>query len=386
MKITKIETFVLKIPRHDRFGGQAETPQTFPGSDYYFESDWREVYSQKTESLLIRVSTDQGIHGWGESQSPIVPEVAATIIQRLLGPMVLGHDPTDTAALWDRMYESMNVRGQLGGFMLDAISGLDIAFWDIKGKAAGKSVAQLLGGPLWRTCPVYISGIRATTDPARAALAGQYFADGFAAVKLYLGRGLREDIAQAQTVREAVGAGKRLMADLFWKYKVAEARELGQALWGMNVEWMESPLPPELIAEHAALAESVEIPLAVGEPLRTRFQFQDWFDRRALDVAQPDIARSGISESQRICDLAAARKIPVAFHLGVCLGIGIAATWQLAAATRGYTILEHQPPMLELSNQFLTEPLHMEAGQAVLPDKPGLGVDVNVDALRKWSS
>src|SRR5262245_59977156 len=113
MKITRIETFTVKIPRHDRFGGRPEEPQAFPESDYYFESDWREVYSRKTETLLIRVSTDEGIHGWGESQSPIVPEVAKTIIERLLTPMLLGHDPLCTSALWNRMYESMNVRGQL---------------------------------------------------------------------------------------------------------------------------------------------------------------------------------------------------------------------------------------------------------------------------------
>jgi L-alanine-DL-glutamate epimerase-like enolase superfamily enzyme len=384
LKITRIETFVVKIPRHDRFGGQADSPQTFAGSDYYFESDWREVYSRKTESLLIRVSTDEGIHGWGESQSPIVPEAAGTIIDRLLGPMALGHDPRDTSALWDRMYGSMNVRGQLSGFMLDAINGLDIAFWDIKGKAADKPVAELLGGPLWRKFPAYVSGIRATTDPARAVLAAEHFADGFAGVKLYLGRGVSQDIAQAHAVRKHVGDDKRLMADLFWKYTLAQAEELGRALGDMGIEWIESPLPPEEIRDHAKLAASLDIPVAVGEPLRTRFQFLDWFERRALDIAQPDIVRCGITEGRRITELAAARNIPVAFHLGVCLGIGIAATWQLAAATPGYMILEHQPPMIELSNQFLTEPLRFDHGQAVLPEKPGLGIDVNLDALGRW--
>jgi L-alanine-DL-glutamate epimerase-like enolase superfamily enzyme len=383
MKITGIETFVVKIPRHDRFGGQPEQPRCFADSDYYFETDWREVYSRKTESLLIRVTTDEGIQGWGESQSPIVPEVASTIIERLLAPMVLGHDPRDTDGLWDRMYESMNVRGHTGGFMLDAISGLDLAFWDIKGKAVGKSIARLLSDSVAVRLPMYVSGIRASSNVARAELAASHFDDGFAAVKLYLGRGVAADIDQAQSVRRRV-ADRRLMSDLFWKYSLAEALELGRALQDLGFEWVESPLAPEEIAGHRRLAESLDIAVAVGEPLRTRFQFLDWFRGRALDIAQPDIVRSGITEGLRISRLAAENGIPVAFHLGVCLGIGIAATWQVAAATPNYTILEHQPPMLELSNQFLAEPLLIDHGEAVIPDKPGLGVEVNLDALSRW--
>src|SRR5436189_214210 len=108
MKITKIETFLVKVSVHDRFGGQAAKPQTFSNSDYYFEAEWNEIYSRKTESLLIRVETDEGLYGWGESQSPITPEVAKAIIDRMLAPMLVGHDPRQTTVLWDRMYKMMN--------------------------------------------------------------------------------------------------------------------------------------------------------------------------------------------------------------------------------------------------------------------------------------
>ncbi len=153
MRISQIQTFVVKVPMHDRFGGQTERPSTLPGTNYYFEAEWKEIYSDRSESLLVRIDTDEGVHGWGECQSPIVPDVAKTIIDRLLAPVLMGRDPRQTNVLWDRMYTTLNGRGQTAGFMLDAISGIDIALWDIKGKIAEEPISSLLGGPSRRAFP-----------------------------------------------------------------------------------------------------------------------------------------------------------------------------------------------------------------------------------------
>ena len=381
MKIDRIRAFVVKMPYHDRFGGQTKTPATFPGSDYYFEDDWREVYANRSQTVLVRVDTDEGLYGWGESQAPIVPEAAYSVIEHLLGPMLLGEDPRRAEVLSDKMYRSMNGRGHFTGFMLDAISGLDIALWDIKAKAAGEPLARLLGGPFRDRLPAYVSGIRAPSDEARAEMAAQHFADGYAAVKLYMGHGVEADVAQARAVRSRVGPGARLLADLFWVYSLDEALRLGRELEALGVEWMEAPLEPEDVAGHAALARALDMKVAVGEPLRTRFQFEPWLEGNALDIAQPDVARCGITEGRRIAGLAAAHRRPVAFHLGVCLGVGMAATWHMAAAAPGFYIQEHQPPMLDLSNRFLASPLRMERGGLVLPMVPGHGADVDLDAL-----
>jgi len=386
MKVTKIDTFVIKAPTHDRFGGQTSKPNPFRGSDYYQEAEWREFYSRLTETLLIRVETDEGLYGWGESQAPLVPEVAKDIVDRLLTPALLGCDPRETSVLWDRMYHSMNVRGQISGFMLDAISGIDIAFWDIKGKAAGVSIASLLGGPFCNRLPIYVSGLRAATAELRAELAERYFADGFAGVKMFQGKGFQEDIAEAKTIRQKVGNGKRIFSDLFWRYTLPEAERIGRAYEELAIEWIEAPLSPEDIRGHAKLAEALQVAIAVGEPLRTRYQFLDWFEARALDIAQPDVARCGITEGKRISDLASAWHLPVAYHTGVSLGVSIAATWQLSAATADLYIIEHQPPEFELSALFLVPPLEIVHGQAVLPDGPGLGIDVNTDSLHRLVS
>ena len=223
MRISKIQTFAVKAPTHDRFGGQNERPATLQETNYYFESEWKEIYSQRSESVLVRIDTDEGVHGWGECQAPIVPEVVKGVIDRLLAPVIVGSDPRQTEVLWNRMYTTMNSRGQTTGFMLDAIAGLDIALWDIKGKLAGEPIFSLLGGPFQTRHKTYVSGLRATSDEARAALAEQYFEEGYAAVKLYLGRGVDRDINQARTVRQRVGPNRRLLSDLFWKYTLPEA-------------------------------------------------------------------------------------------------------------------------------------------------------------------
>lgn len=386
MKIDRIRTFAVKMPYHDRLGGQTTTPAVFPGSDYYFEDDWRQVYARRTQTLLVRIDTDDGLYGWGESQAAIVPEAAQSVIQQLVGPLLLGADPRQVDVLWDRMYRSMNVRGHFTGFMLDAISGVDIALWDIKAKAAGEPLTRLLGGPFHERLPAYVSGLRAPSDEARAHLAAEYFTNGYAAVKLFLGRGIEADVAQSRAVRDRVGPSARLLADLFWVYSLEEAIRLGRELQDLGIEWMEAPLQPEDIRGHAALAQALDVAIAVGEPLRTRYQFVQWLQENALDVAQPDLGRCGITEGRRISDLVSTFHHPIAFHLPVCLGVAIAATWHVAASVPGFYIQEHQPSMLDLSNQLLTEPLEIDKGELVVPMTAGHGVDVDLSALATYTS
>jgi D-galactarolactone cycloisomerase len=384
LRIDRVRTFAVKIPYHDRFGGQSERPRLLPGGEYYFEAGWNEVYAAATQTLLIRLDTDAGLHGWGESQAPIVPEAAQAVVDRLLGPMLIGADPADPAALRDRLYRSMNGRGHFTGFMLDAIAGCDIAVWDIAAKAAGQPLCRRLGGPHRDRLSAYVSGLRASSTAARADLARELVARGYAGIKLYLGHGVDRDIGEAAAARGAVGAAGRLSADVFWAYRSEDAVRLGHTLEALGVEWLESPLAPEAVDAHARLARTLAIPIAVGETLRTGFQFADWLDRGALDIAQPDVARCGITEAQRIARLCAARGRPVALHLGVCLGVAMAATWQLAAALPDFLIQEHHPPMLDLANRVLVEPLRQDGGALLVPTAPGIGVDVDLASLEPY--
>jgi galactonate dehydratase len=384
LKITAIETHVVKLPFHDRFGGQSNAPATFPGSDYYFENEWSEVYSRRVESLWIRISTDDGPVGWGESQAPIIPEVAQTIVDRLLGPMLLGRDPLETDSLYDLMLNSMTVRGHTTGFMLDAIAGLDIALWDIRGKASGKSVGQIFStadeAPQARL-PLYVSGLRADSPEGKGALAAQHFDEGYAGVKVFIGHGVEQDITTATAIRNGVGDRGRLFADALWSYEQDDALRLGKALEKLGFEWLEAPTTFEDRAAHAHITETLDMSVANGEGLRSVQQFVDWMDSKAMDIVQPDVGRCGITGSLRIATEARKRNLPVAYHVGVCLGIAMAATWQCAAATPHFLIQEHQPPPFERSNELFVEPLEIVGGEAVVPTGPGIGVDVDLQAL-----
>ena len=383
VKITKVETFIIRIPMLDRFGGQESGPATLAGGLYHFEKEWNEVHPTVSQCVLVYVETDEGIYGWGECQAPIVPEATGEIIDQLLGPMVLGSDPHAVNFLWNRMYRSMAGRGQITGFMLDAMAGIDIALWDIKGKAAAVPVFRLLGGTCRERLPLYISGLRGATPEARATMANQFYEQGFAAIKIYIGRGAEKDLAEIRALRKAVGNDKRLLVDAQWNYSPVEAERVGRGLEELNVEWFETPVSPENVKGQARLANALEIAIAGGESMRTRFEFREWFEQGALDIAQPDIARCGITEGRRIAEMAEAYHVPIALHLGMSLGVANAATWHVAAAIPNFYIQEIHPPLVELSNRFFREPLEIIQGEAAVPNRPGLGIDIDREALAK---
>lgn len=367
----------------DRFGSQHTDPAALAGGLYHFEKEWNEVHPTVSQCVLVYIETDEGLHGWGECQAPIAPEATREIIDQLLGPMILSADPHAVNFLWNRMYRSMAGRGQITGFMLDAMAGIDIALWDIKGKAAGVPVFRLLGGPCRQRLPLYVSGLRGTTHRSRISMAKDFYKQGYAAIKIYIGRGAEADLSFLKSLREAIGPDKRLLTDAQWSYTEAEAERVGRGLEELGVEWFETPVLPENVKGHARLASALQIAVTAGESMRTRFDFREWFEQGALDIAQPDIARCGITEGRRIAEMAEAYHVPIAFHLGMSLGVANAATWHVAAAIQNFYIQEIHPPLVELSNRFFREPLEIERGEAVLPNRPGLGIDVDRDALAK---
>lgn len=214
-------------------------------------------------------------------------------------------------------------------------------------------------------------------------MAKNFYEQGFAAIKLYIGRGVEADLTKVLELREAVGNGKRILADAQWRYTPAEAEQVGRGLEELGVEWFETPVLPENLRGQARLAAALQIAITGGESMRTRFEFRDWFEQCALDIAQPDIARCGITEGKRIAELAEIYQVPVALHLGMSLGVANAATWHVAAAIPNFYIQEIHPPLVELSNKFFKQPLEISGGQAVVPDRPGLGIDIDRAVLAK---
>ena len=386
MVITNIDVFAFKYDHHYQLGGHTDSPNRLPGTDYYFEPQWRHAYSRFTESCLVKITTDTGLIGWGEAQSPLVPEVPATLIAKLLGPAILGMDATDPEAVYEKLYHLNHVRGHTATFTIDAITAIDLALWDLKGKALNQPVNKLIGTVKTFQLPLYVSGLRRPDLASRAALASEKVAEGFAGVKIFKGDTAANTLQECKVIREAIGPGAVLAFDAICAHDYPTAFEIGRGLDSLNADWFEAPLDPEDVAGHAKLAQTIKTPLAIGEPLRTVREFGPWVEQGAMKIAQPDIVRCGISGGKKIIALAEAAGMKVGPHIGVCTAIGVAASWHVASVLINAIPQEHQLDMFGVANMVLNTPLMVEGGKAIVPTGPGLGIDVDEDFIRAHSA
>ena len=210
--------------------------------------------------------------------------------------------------------------------------------------------------------------------------------EGYAGVKLFFGKTAEETVQECAAIRESIGGDALLAFDAICRHHFDSALQIGRGLDELQAAWFESPLDPEDVEAHARLAQSIQTPLAVGEPLRTVREFEPWLEQKAMKIAQPDIVRCGITGGLRIIDLAQKEGLQVAPHIGVCTAIGMAATWHVSAVLAGAVPQEHQLDMFSVANKILKEPLHVITGQAIVPRGPGLGIDVNEEFLTAHST
>ena len=381
MRISEVEAIPVRIKRDEAYLGGL--PAGADREAYFLRPPYRALYSAYFETAFVRISTADGVVGWGEALAPVAPEVVQQIIEQLLAPALIGRSPLDVNVLWNVMYDLMRERGYYGGFMLDAISACDIALWDLCGKILGQPVHQLLGGAFRERIPCYVSGLPRPTAEERVELAQSFTEEGFDAFKLAAGHGVRADVKSVSALRDALGDEATLLLDAHWVYSLDEAVQLGHALADLGAGFFEAPINPEDIESHAQLAQAVAVPVAIGETERTRYQLRPWLMQQAADILQPDVGRAGISEVFKIAALAEAFNVKMAPHLSVGLGICIAATIHAAAAIPNLYLLEYQPPVFEIANALLESPLVCRDGCYEIPSGAGLGVALDEDRLRQ---
>lgn len=378
MKIRKVEAWPVRLPRDMASAtGTAGSPTKLAGTsgDYRWSSVFPCLYSTNFETALVRVTLDNGLYGWGEAQAPLAPEVACEIVRLLLKPALEDADFDGSIAgietLWDRMYATMRVRGQTGGFMLDAISGVDLALWDLAGKIARKPVFALLGGDR-ATMPAYVSGLPALS---RTEAAAHYRDEGFERFKLFFDT--PEEAAFLESM-DAMPRGCRIAVDALWRFDAASARRFGAELDRRNALWFEAPMPPEDAGAHGRLAAAIDTPVAVGESYRTRYEIAPFVREKGVEVLQPDLGRCGITEGLR---MAAMAQVPVVPHVSIAMGPQVAAALHFASAVPQCALVEYNPQVLAVANRFLREPIAMEHAAYRIPDAPGLGVELHEDLL-----
>jgi L-alanine-DL-glutamate epimerase-like enolase superfamily enzyme len=343
------------------------------------------VYSPWGESLFVRLTTEDGATGWGETLASVAPEVAAAVVRSLLAPQLIGRDPMAVEALWADLYGAMRDRGHRTGFYVDALAGVDSALWDLRARRAGLPVYAMLGGPCHPggVVPAYC-GVSGRTAAAVGAQAAAALAAGFGALKLHCTGGARLAAALAAALREAVGDEVELCVDVHNTLRLDEALILGRALERLGFRFLEAPLDPEDDGGLRTLAQGLDLAVAYGEGERTRWQFRDRLVAGAVDVVQPDVGYTGISELRRIAQLAEAFHVPCAPHLSAGLGVCIAAAVHAAAAMPNLYRLEHSPRSFARGNALLRRPLTLRAGAYVLPEGPGLGVEPDEAALDRY--
>lgn len=379
MKITEIKTHVLSAPLEDSFA---------------FSQGW----VQKRSTMLVEVLTDEGLIGWGESLCHGLqpPEVAAAIVEHSLKPLLLGEDPFDVEVLWEKMYNHTRPYGQ-GGAVVNAMSSVDIALWDVLGKALNKPVAKLLGGTYRSSVTPYATGfyrLRDKSYPAAAIEEAQRHIDnGFQAMKLKTGFGMKEDIEYILAVREAIGPDTLLMIDANCAYNAATARRILLEVEPAKLYWFEEPLAPEDIGGYKALKSLTSTFIASGENLLGYIAFRDWVAEQAVDVLQPDLCSSGgFTACKKISTLASTWHMMVNPHVWGS-GVGLAASLQyLATIPPAPLAMQPVEPMLEYDQSthpfrqdLIFNAIEMNAeGKVDIPVKPGIGVEVNREVIEKY--
>ncbi len=378
MKITGVETYVLEGLLEDRAFG------------------WSQRVTDRRQAALCVVSTDDGIQGLGEAFYYATPaKIVASLINDGYAPLLIGRDPLDNAVIWDFLYNWTRDQG-MKGLLISALSAIDIALWDIKGKALGLPVYKLLGGAYRNKAHVYATGLYQpqnvpSIEGALVEEALGYKGDGFFAMKLKVGFGIETDMKYVKAVREAIGDDTVLMVDANHAYNAAEAIRLAREMEKYDVYWLEEPVPPEDIEGYIEVKQKSNILIAGGEDEYTRYGFRELIARRAVDILQPDLcAVGGFTEMMNIVAMASAWNMPLIPHVWGT-NVGLAASLQL------FAVLPHFPerrypaePFFEydrsphpLREGVTEERFEMSDGYLDIPQRPGLGVSLDMDFVRK---
>jgi D-galactarolactone cycloisomerase len=400
VKIERIETFAVQAPPSDSrpyWGSRAwGSPQADAApelsAEYPASVRRRYLYSQTIDTVIVRLTTDSGLAGYGEAKAPVAPQATKAIIDLLLADIVRGADPREVTVLWERMYAGMRVRGHRAGFYLEAMSGVDIALWDLAAQAAGTSVALLLGGVFRNPIRVYASGLpaldRHATNEALEALvqeAQRLKAEGYTGLKMALGRGIEGDLRSVRAVRDRLGEDFLIYTDAAGVYDRAQALRLGRELEALRVAWLEMPIPPEDVEGYGQLADALTLPIAL-DSLSSRYEVAEFIRRRGLDVVQPDVCRAGgITECRRIAELADAFGLAFAPHVSIGSAVHVAAALHLAAAMPNTMISEYWIGENPIGNAWLEHPIEVVDGYVPLPAGSGLGIVLRPEALEPWA-
>jgi L-alanine-DL-glutamate epimerase-like enolase superfamily enzyme len=381
MKIARLEAILVRA---------AISPER------YFTNETGEVRAQ--EALLVRVTTEGGLVGYGETTVDHgARESAIAQIDGVFAPMLKGQSAHDITRLWELMYNGSRAHYALDrghgfpvaamrrGVTVGAVSAVDMALWDVKGKALGVPVWQLLGGKVRDRLPTYASGGWAPEEKIGDQFRGYIESGGFRACKMRVGvmdGVLAKSVRRVQAARRALGPDVDIMVDAHGTMTVSEAKRFCRLVSECNLNWFEEPVSPNDMPGCAEVRASTDIPIASGERCSTRYDVMDLLQHRAIDILQPELAViGGLTEAMRVAGLAAGYNVRLAPHnWGAC--VLYAANMAYGAAVPNVFIMEHCMGADPLIRELPENPFASKDGFVEVRDAPGLGVTINEDYLK----
>jgi L-alanine-DL-glutamate epimerase-like enolase superfamily enzyme len=363
MKIESIETIVLRVPYG--CGGSTDT-------EVWGGKPWTTA-----DALLVKITTDAGITGWGEAFGYNAIPATRAAIDRMLSPICLGRDPLAIDALMLEVQQKLHIFGR-GGPVIFGLSGIDIALWDIAGKAAGQPVHRLLGGCRLPALPCYASLIRYTEPRLVAANVERALQQGFRHIKLH-----EIEVAPARAARDAAGPSIDIMLDVNCPWTVAQALEMAGRLRPLGLRWLEEPVwPPEDYAGIAQVRAQGGIPVAAGENAATSHQFRRLIQAGAVDFVQPSPTKmGGVTELRKVFDLAAAHDVTVMPHTFYD-GPGLLAGIHVNAAAGRDSLVEWR--FFDLEARLYGDELVPKQGSIAVPQGPGLGLEPDPAVIQRY--
>ncbi|MGW1996407.1 mandelate racemase/muconate lactonizing enzyme family protein [Embleya sp. NPDC001921] len=382
LRIAKIEARALSAGFDELY----DSPEQVPDWLRYPAASHRVLPRHGQYATLVEVHAEDGTIGIGECYGLPSPQVTATVVATVLAPLLIGQDALATTAVWERLYQGQAAGGHNRGFYLEAMAGVDLALWDLRGKLANTPVHRLLGGPVRDRIQCYASPVALHAYPQESAVqALDYVADGFTALKVKIGRGARVDRAHLAAVRAAVGDDVEILTDANCAYDLDEATRVGAVLADLGIAWFEEPLQVDDLANLAELRRRTGLTIVNGETHFTRFDLRDSLTAGAIDVFMPNVARSGgITEAMRLVALASAFHVDIAPH-GVGSGVSLCAALQLCAVTPNLRTYEYNRLPNPLRERILLDPPQFRGGTLSVPQGPGLGFRLDEDVVDRYT-
>lgn len=337
--------------------------------------------------VLVELRTDDGLVGYGEALARSSLRSFVSVVEDVLAPVIMGHDPFEVERLWQQMFRVFT--GRTGGLAHTALSAVDIALWDIMGKATGQPIHRLLGSMGRDRIPAYASSVSWASDETAIAQTTDAVARGFSMIKIKIGPPVEKALMRAKLVREVAGTGVKLCADGNCAFDFDDSIRLAHGLRDLDYFWLEEPMIIEDNDGYHRLRLQMPIRLAAGEGESTVYSCRDLIARGSVGVIQPDVCRSGgISETRRISQFAYACNVPFAPHVGFSGAVCVAAGLHLSASAPNLLAFEcmifPNPLREELATTNLGGPSTVVDGAIVMPTAPGLGIEIDQKALERF--